>query len=531
MGQLVGQRFVRILRIASLAAAMSPEMAFAKESPAEESVRNALNRGAIADLTNEPDERHRILSPDFLESVLHRNVPGQHFHGVRIVGAVFEEPIEIESSHIAYTFWCDRCLFKKKVSFDLDSFDGMVSFESSVFEDEVDLLGIQASYLVLRGSSFKKNVSLIKARLMTLDGRRGTYPAPDDKPASFEGPLLLENAELNGPLNLAEARIETLSLSGAQVSSVDLSKTQVQSLLLEEADIHGSLSLKGGYFAPWKKDPTCRTPSVDANGAECARNIDLTGAEFRCAVQAENVRVGGHILAADTKFHDALDLKAMRVGGIVDLKAVFEVDGQIDLSNGKCQCLQLPVAEKLPATGGKMMILGGVGYERLIVDWRSVFRRVHYQSEDYANLESAFKREGNDTEGDEVFMASKARERETSNPLAKMSSWGRWLLNGYGRESWHALIPSIAIILLGTFLFRKKSMERAEKAEGFKNYRALFYSVVLFIPIDMEIDKVWTPKDDNGGLRVYAKIHRVLGHVLVGLAVYGLLKGGELLGG
>ena len=71
--------------------------------------------------------------------------------------------------------------------------------------------------------------------------------------------------------------------------------------------------------------------------------------------------------------------------------------------------------------------------------------------------------------------------------------------------------------------------ERDEKFKG-RRYNPIWYSFDLFAPIiDLEAASVWAPRPDKVGMWFYLRIHRLLGWILVPiaiLAITGLLQGG-----
>src|SRR6266487_4010285 len=77
-------------------------------TPAEEWVVVQATAGEIADLSKKfSEEKDRKLSAHFLEDLLMGTLPGVklHRHGVRIIGAIIEEPIDLENAQISYEVW------------------------------------------------------------------------------------------------------------------------------------------------------------------------------------------------------------------------------------------------------------------------------------------------------------------------------------------------------------------------------------------------------------------------------------------
>ncbi len=78
-------------------------------------------------------DQTRKLSQAFLETILVDEpfkgaVPRQ---GVRIVGAWFEEPIDLDNSQIVPQLWLDQCRFERTVDFSSATLSSNLSFEGS----------------------------------------------------------------------------------------------------------------------------------------------------------------------------------------------------------------------------------------------------------------------------------------------------------------------------------------------------------------------------------------------------------------
>jgi hypothetical protein len=81
---------------------------------AEDWVVAQATAGKIADLNERfPEEKDRKLSAHFLKDLLTGTAPGVKVHrnGVRMIGAIIEEPIDLRNAQIPWEVWLDHCQF------------------------------------------------------------------------------------------------------------------------------------------------------------------------------------------------------------------------------------------------------------------------------------------------------------------------------------------------------------------------------------------------------------------------------------
>ena len=79
----------------------------------------------------------------------------------------------------------------------------------------------------------------------------------------------------------------------------------------------------------------------------------------------------------------------------------------------------------------------------------------------------------------------------------------------------------LALVVLGTFVFRRDQMTQEEKSSD-NWYRSNWFSLDLLSPVHLGVSKKWRPNDDK--LRDYAQIHRVAGSVLIPLIVAAITR-------
>ena len=151
----------------------------------------------------------------------------------------------------------------------------------------------------------------------------------------------------------------------------------------------------------------------------------------------------------------------------------------------------------------------------------------------YSQLESFLKGEGQSDDANQVFIHQQTRDRHTKSTVAAhLKNWIWFLVSGYGREPWLALVWSAGVVAFGSILFwRSSDMELRDAKFAGRKYNPIWFSLDLFAPIiDLESASVWCPRSDRFGKWFYFRVHRILGWILVPIgivAITGVLQGGS----
>ena len=210
------------------------------------------------------------------------------------------------------------------------------------------------------------------------------------------------------------------------------------------------------------------------------------------------------------------------------------------------------------------MDLRGFTYERIKVDYNQLLDSLAalepYDRQPYVQLEKVYRAVGQDRLADDVYLARRHRERKKYSArvherkgVKKISSWealqdlGRvlgdsvqWGLWNYGVRPYMLLFASVAVILIGSYIFtfrgaviHKDPKLRTTQEEQLSQPLASAFNVSLhqFIPIiEIPPGDEWKPSDKPapmlGSINIsfagYATLHRLLGAILVPLGVAGL---------
>jgi hypothetical protein len=146
--------------------------------------------GEIADVSKQFKEKDkRKLSAHFLEELLTGALPGikLHRHGVRIIGATIDEPVDLENAQIPCEVWLEHCQFNASADFNSANFAGTVSFENSAFKADAGFNSMKAGRAVFNDAVFEGPVDFISADIASNFEANGAKFQNKEKEANFGG--------------------------------------------------------------------------------------------------------------------------------------------------------------------------------------------------------------------------------------------------------------------------------------------------------------------------------------------------------
>jgi len=313
----------------------------------EEWVVTQTRAGEIADLSKQfPEKDKRKLSAHFLEELLTGALPGikLHRHGVRIIGATFDEPVDLENAPIPCEVWLEHCQFNASANFTGASFAGTISFENSAFKTDAGFNSIKAGRAVFNDAVFEGPVDFVSADVAGNFEANGAKFQNKEKEASFsgmkvggyasfksavfEGPADFGSADIAGNLQAQGAKFqnkeEMASFSsmkvGGDVSFNDaVFEGPVRFIL---ADIAGNFSGQGARFQ--NKEKGANFSSLKVRGYA----FFLSGAVFEGPADFGSVNIASIFATPGAKFQNKekqANFGGMKVGGYAFFNdAVFE---------------------------------------------------------------------------------------------------------------------------------------------------------------------------------------------------------------
>jgi hypothetical protein len=455
--------------------------------------------GKIADLASKyPDAEDRELSAAFLEELLTNPSDSELMrrYGVRIGHAIFPDEVDLRGTQALYRLVIDYSQFLKPVILYDASFPSDIHFSGTRFEAEANFGKIRtADDAIFFDTEFMGFVDFSLAQI------GGGFRADNAKflgenGADFEriqvnefsvfsgtvftGPVLFRGADFGVQLQAENARFNS-------VREANFEGIKTWGL----ADFSGSIF--GGPMNLW--------------GAEIGSQFQATNAHFN----SDELVNFGRMTTGDRAYFDGAVFNGM-VGFIeaefesVSLIGVTWPDDPDSLAFDRMEYEDITVGGSIRDDFPALLDL---------------LEKARYYPRNYLELEEHYDQLGYPDLADRAFVAQLRRER--SENLV----WLDWLGNlflevfvGYGRYPERAAIWIILVLIMGMWIFRKMGdMVFVGKDEHPVYYNALWYSVDQFLPIDLQMSKHWTPNTSKGWIHHYARVHTMLGWLLIPIAL------------
>ena len=494
------------LPVISAATVADSQTGMKELTPTEQWVVAQNAAGNAADLTRQfPADQDRKLSAHFLRDLLTGELPGfkPHRNGLRIIGAIIDEPIDLQNAQIPCTVSLTLCHFRKDVFFAHAKVVGHAVFDSTHFEGKASFTR----------ADIAGNFTAFGARFRNRQTKVIYHGEPDFQNIKVEGDAVFDRATFERQASFARADV-----------AGDFTAFKASFLNQHEAANFFSMKVGGrGIFRG-----ALFEGMAEFAEAAIASDFDAMEAKFQGAAIFLKLKVGGRAFFSDTRFR-----------GLVDF--AYADIGWLDLSRASWPKL----AAQIQMQGMNYNYIRAVqdneakSHEALL----ELAKQWPYTPDVYANLEAFFLRRGYPADADKAFIAGKRREQEQWGRKPKervleyirsgqwfqwLGSWGLDLLVGYGRHPWQAGIPCAVLVALGCILFSPQKMEPQKPQDTPRVYNRFWYSLGLFLPVvDLQADTVWKPKADQPFLRNYARVHALLGWVLIPIvlaALTGLIK-------
>jgi hypothetical protein len=354
------------------------------------------------------------------------------------------------------------------------------------------------------------------ARFVVIDG------------AVFHGRLNLRNFDLPMEVRLTNGRFDDsldfstshfrapLNLSGSRFTESNLNFNSMKvtgGLVLNDLQVPGGiefyhLDVDGDVFIE-------RSSFTNSNKSLEFGESDIKGDMF-----VVDTRIEGSLSMVQSSLR-GLNLRNVKIGKKLDLSHAH-IDRVFDLG-----LVNLPNPPNLAGLVYGDLSEGGVDKRlRTLIDEES---KTNYIAQSYSQLEDYYKQHGLPQEADDVYIESKRIERKRLSRIQRAYSWLLDRLVGYGRHPENALYLSLGVVLFGTMVFwRRRGMELQDLESTRTIYNPFWYSLDLLTPIiDMDAARVWMPRESWRFGRNYARVHRILGWILVPIglaAITGIIK-------
>jgi hypothetical protein len=417
----------------------------------------------------------------------------------------FSGPVSFVSAEVGGDFEANQAEFRDS-NFNNMKVGGLVNLHGAKFLGETIFIGIE----IRRDFGFEKakfegdsNKELIFSNARV----GGNVIFAETRCLS---PVSFINAEITGDIDVSQSRFE---------KRVDFSTMKVGNWVrIKETAFSDRLYMNDARFlhvniqGP-KEGDTKGFPSfpLDLSRTEIKGELSLKHVALREMI-APALQVAGPTTFQDLIIEDRLDLEQSGFSKISMLQVAWPKSREAIYLNGMTY-------QFISAGEGKD------SWKRLL----ELVKGAKYDANVYSNLESFFRSQGYADQADEVFIEHKRVERKGSQQKIKQF-WSVLLeyLVWHGRKPQLALLWSLGIILLGSFVFNPKGMELKKPDEASLRYNALWFSLDLFLPlVELGVANSWVPRKERLLARNYIYIHKILGAIMIPLglaAVTGIIK-------
>ncbi len=337
--------------LAMIFASADAQIGEKKLTPAEKWVVAQAAAGEIADLSKQfPEEKDRKLSAHFLEDLLMGALPGvkPHRNGVRIMGAIIDEPIDLTDAQIPYRVWLDNCQFMSSATFLRTSFSGTILFDESTFKAEASFNSMKVGHdaffrkAVFEGSAdfvgvgitsdFVADDAQFKNKEQGADfNSMKVRETASFKKAVFEGPVGFGSADIVSNFEAQNAQFKNKE-QGASFSSMKVGRTAFFTKAVFEGPVDFVRAEITTSFVADETQFKNKQQGVSFSGMKVGADAFFRKAVFEGPVNFAAADIGGAFSADQAQFKNKeqeATFDSMKVGHTAFFtKAVFE--GPVD---------------------------------------------------------------------------------------------------------------------------------------------------------------------------------------------------------
>jgi hypothetical protein len=361
-----------------------------KMSHAEQRLLNSCVTGEV-ELCNDLDEDQKVVRSKLLQWLLMHSDPRPLIHprGITIVGAIFEQEVDLEAAQIDYPLGLHECNFKKDIIL------------RNARTRTISLAGCKVRAIHADSIEVKGNVNLNDGFEALSEVR---FPG-----AVIGGQLLCDGGRFKNPTHKKNPKAISLHAEGAVVTHDVFLRNGFMAegeVLLFGALIGGQLSCSKGKF----KNP--EAIALNAGGIEVKGSVILDE-EFEAegGVQLSGSVIGCQLNCAGGKFRNpgkvALSADGIKIEGSVFLDDGFDADGQVSLMGAV-------IDGPLSCEGGKFRNPGKDALSANGIEVRgSVLLRNGFVAEGRVSLTNSRIKEGLQLHGSSLGYGSKVGLGET----------------------------------------------------------------------------------------------------------------------
>ncbi len=267
-------------------------------------------------------------------------------------------------------------------------------------------------------------------------------------------------------------------------------------------------------------------PSLSLKGSTVQRDLIINHAKIG-KLDASQLQVKG-----PTKFND------------------LEIDTAADFRSSACQSLDFTKVtwpKKDAKTQIRPIYLTGLTYNNISIDKdnfdfqpkdiraiKDFVESSPFSTESYVQLETFFRNIGRESDSKAVFIRMHNRDLAEKMAWWDLRRWLEWFfwgqIAGYGRAPFRVFFVSLALIILGAFLYDPENLTANKKVTGSRleaTFMRFFLSLDRFLPIELGLAKHWDSNASHFLVWLYFYLQQVIGWILIPIAlasIYSQLK-------
>jgi hypothetical protein len=484
--------------------------------------------------------------------------------GIQIISMRIDGELDLGDAEIKFPFTVSNSAFTGRILLHDTRLPFLSLQGCQIKELHGDRLKVPGSVFVRDGFKADGEVRLMGATIGgSLDCLGAQFSNSNGPALTADGVEIKGSAYLrNGFKAEGEVRLLGATIGGSlECVGAQFSDSSGNALSADGVEIKGGAFLRDGFKAEGE---------VRLSGATIGGNLECDGAQFSNsngrALTAEGVEIKGSAFLRDGfRGQGKVGLFGATIGSLQIRNVPGPENIVLDLQSAKVGTFW-DDEHSWPHAGN--LFLDGFRYERLYAEspldaksrkeWLRLQPRDRFLPQPYEQLAAVLREMGHERDA-KLVMIAKNRDRARFTRFPRQGWWwynffGRAI--GYGYAPWRAFAMSLAMIVLGAFLFgagfshdlisptKESAYERNSRklTNDYPAFTPLVYSLESFTPL-LKLDQSanWTPNANHGAqvslwywrvttgglLRCYLWFHIISGWVLTTLwvgAVTGLVK-------
>jgi hypothetical protein len=420
--------------------------------------------------------------------------------------AVFNGPMEFTFAHVEKDMAFNEAYFGNTALFFNLEVGEHLKIDKANFAGGADFSGLKTNNLFAADVSFTSPTEIANFNSMKI----GDYIYFDR--AIFAGPVDFTQTTVGKNFNATKTRFtnpdKTAILSNMKI---------------------------GGYL--WLNQAIFDGPA-DFTYTEVGRAFTLDSATFTNSTQSvalSNARIGGSLNADHPSFAGPLKLDHIQIGGELSLSNA-KLTSDVNLFDTYSPNIKFTNIT-WPTEPGKIE-LRNLKYDTIevhnddsnaLANYKNLLDRSIYSPEIYTQLQNNYEKMGYKDNADYIYLAYKARERDTAlfRNTIYLHWWWSWFLEifaMYGRSPFRPLLWFLLFISFGDLIFRKQE-KMVALVENPRPYHSFVYSLDLFLPFShLGLAHDWAPMPKRKFAHIYAFILNLSGWILIPIAILAITR-------